>query len=395
MTKISAPTVMVSSTYYDLRQIRTDIEEFIDHDMGYIPLLSEFYSFPVDPDKRTIENCRARVNENADIFVLIIGGRYGHVEAASQKSVTNLEYLTARVKGIPIYAFVEKQTLISLSLWEKKPDGDFSAIVENTAVFDFIRDVRTKDSVWTFEFETAQDIIQALRHQFAHQMLEGLNLSTKIRKANLQDTLKDLSGRAYIIAVEKPDAWEYKLLAQVIADSIDKSKELKRRYIDKVALGPAEGFSLPDIEKWSSPRIHELQEIAHTLEHTVNVRVQAALGAPGEPGDIEQIASAAWLIGEIYREALEWSLRVRRAASHESLKSVIDVMASFPDDIIDKVEMFGNPFLKKIEAGLSPNATEEDKHIDMQFTFDFTHGDEFQEALDQLRYDIEAGNVKP
>lgn len=369
MIRVSAPTVMVSSTYYDLRQVRADLEEFIDHDIGYIPLLSEFSSFPIDPDKKTIENCRIRVNENADILVLIIGGRYGHVESASNKSVTNLEYLAARTKGIPIYAFVEKQTLISLPLWEKNPDGDFSSIVETTAVFEFVRDVRSKDGVWTFEFETAQDIIRALRHQFAHQMLEGLKLSAKIRKANLPDTLENLSGRAFTIAVEKPDAWEYKLLGQVVADSIDKYKELKRRFIDKVAIGSAERVSLPNIQDWSAPRIHELSEIVHALEHTINVRVQKALGPPGEPGDAEEIVSAAWLIGEAYREALEWSLRIRRAAGHDRLKPIINAMAMFPEDLIEKVETLGNPFLKKIEAGLSPDATEEDKIINMQISY--------------------------
>ena len=54
----TAPSVMVSSTFYDLRQIRTDLSVFISDNLGYIPLLSEFPSFPVDPDVDTIENCR-------------------------------------------------------------------------------------------------------------------------------------------------------------------------------------------------------------------------------------------------------------------------------------------------------------------------------------------------
>lgn len=57
----TAPTIMVSSTFYDLRQIRKDLDVFISEDLGYIPLLSELPSFPVDPDVDTIENCRRRV----------------------------------------------------------------------------------------------------------------------------------------------------------------------------------------------------------------------------------------------------------------------------------------------------------------------------------------------
>ena len=64
----STPTVMISSTFYDLRQIRTNLAEFITDDLGYLPLLSEFPSFPVNPDLNTVENCQARVKENADIY---------------------------------------------------------------------------------------------------------------------------------------------------------------------------------------------------------------------------------------------------------------------------------------------------------------------------------------
>jgi len=59
-----APTIMVSSTFYDLRQIRADLSSFISDELGYIPLLSELPSFPIDPDFDIIENCRRRVNQN-------------------------------------------------------------------------------------------------------------------------------------------------------------------------------------------------------------------------------------------------------------------------------------------------------------------------------------------
>jgi len=86
MSSVSAPCVMVSSTFYDLRQIRADLEEFLAKDLGYHPLLSEFPSFPVDPDKTTIENCRRRVQQNADVVVLVIGGR-GEDTGSQRRSI--------------------------------------------------------------------------------------------------------------------------------------------------------------------------------------------------------------------------------------------------------------------------------------------------------------------
>lgn len=51
------PSIFVSSTCYDLKQIRRDIREFIEADLGYEAILSEYDSFPIDPDKDTINNC--------------------------------------------------------------------------------------------------------------------------------------------------------------------------------------------------------------------------------------------------------------------------------------------------------------------------------------------------
>ena len=38
------PSIFVSSTCYDLKQIRQDIREFIEADLGYEAILSEFIS---------------------------------------------------------------------------------------------------------------------------------------------------------------------------------------------------------------------------------------------------------------------------------------------------------------------------------------------------------------
>lgn len=62
------PSIFVSSTCYDLKQIRRDIREFIEADLGYEAILSEYDSFPIDPDKDTINNCLRVVEQRADIL---------------------------------------------------------------------------------------------------------------------------------------------------------------------------------------------------------------------------------------------------------------------------------------------------------------------------------------
>lgn len=71
-------------------------------------MMSEQNDFPIDPQLDNWENCINAVKKYADIFVLIIGNRYGAV-GETGKSITNTEYLTAVQKGIPIYTFSLKQ----------------------------------------------------------------------------------------------------------------------------------------------------------------------------------------------------------------------------------------------------------------------------------------------
>ena len=89
--------IFVSSTCYDLSQIRVDLSQFITSN-GHLPILSEFESFPINPAKNTIENCIKIVKESADVLLLIVGNRYGST-VANGKSITNVEFLTAQQKA--------------------------------------------------------------------------------------------------------------------------------------------------------------------------------------------------------------------------------------------------------------------------------------------------------
>jgi hypothetical protein len=138
----TVPQIMISSTFFDLKHVRADLGRFISEELGCRPLVSELPSFPIDPDVDTIENCQRRVEQDADILVLIIGGRYGFIDSRSAKSVTNLEYLAARAKGIPIYAFVDRRILAVLPVWHANKEGVFSGVVDDPLVFAFIEEVR-------------------------------------------------------------------------------------------------------------------------------------------------------------------------------------------------------------------------------------------------------------
>ena len=145
MNKIN---IFVSSTCYDLSQIRTDLHESICN-LGYTPVLSEFANFPINPSVNTVENCIEVVNSSADIFVLILGNRYGY-QLGSGKSITNLEFLAAKGKNIPIYVFMNKKLINILPVYLNNKSSDYSNFVDNTEIFEFANEIRNNSGLWSF-----------------------------------------------------------------------------------------------------------------------------------------------------------------------------------------------------------------------------------------------------
>src|SRR4051794_15930311 len=81
---MAKPRVFVSSTYYDLKYVRSSLELFIDS-LGFDPILFEHGDVPFAPDKALDESCYREV-QNSDIYVIIVGGRYGSERSDSRKA---------------------------------------------------------------------------------------------------------------------------------------------------------------------------------------------------------------------------------------------------------------------------------------------------------------------
>lgn len=380
------PSVFVSSTCYDLKQIRQDLRDFIECDLGYEPILSEYDSFPINPDIDTVENCLRVVEQRADILVLIVGGRYGYVTNHADKSITNLEYLRAKCKGIPIYVFVEQSIINILPVWEKNPNADFSDIVESNRVFSFVKELRSQDSNWVHEFRCASDIISCLKQQFAFLINDSLLLRKHFVKEKISPKILKYSGKVFEIAVEKPELWEYRLFAAALKYNLECLDELRYDLKYGISLKNVLIIDEPqEILTIAQTKMHELSSKVALLEIIINNALVEALGEPGQSGNAEYIIYVAEKIISIYKSIHEWALDFKSFIVPEEFRNLLSAMSKWSGGIIQDIEHFISNLNKGIEQ-LLINDLESEEVRTISFTLEINIADtnEVEEELKKI-----------
>ena len=337
MPKGNKTTLFVSSTCYDLGQVRADLRDFSES-IGFEPILSEFDSFPVNPNQNTLSNCLEAVKNRTDIFVLVVGGRYGSIADAG-KSITNLEYFEAKAKGIPKYVFIKEDVLALLPIWKANPDADYSSAVDNPSLFEFISDLRDSGDVWVFPFSNAQSIIGTLRKQLSYLFADCLNLRAKAHGSD--PLVASLGPKAFRLAVEKPIGWEWLIFAQVLSDEI--ASHNSKRLDAELGISFGEPTSLEDIHDvtaWVSSRFGWMSTTIEQLSRALNDGFIKAVGEPGESGDLKRIVHLAKRIGDGYEQLLDWKLQFLRVSCDEEFETLMKLASEFSSNAIREVEEF-------------------------------------------------------
>jgi hypothetical protein len=180
---MAIPRVFISSTCYDLSEVRDSLVDFI-RSFGFEPVLSETGDVFYHPDIHTHDSCLKEI-ENCQLFILIIGGRFGGSYVAdTKKSIVNAEYNTAIEKQIPVFTFVKKNVHSDHHVYLKNKTNSslkdivFPSIESNSfaeKIFSFIDEVRMAPvNNGFFAFEFARDIISLLRKQWAGMFFDFL-----------------------------------------------------------------------------------------------------------------------------------------------------------------------------------------------------------------------------
>ena len=346
MSKGNKTSLFISSTCYDLNQVRADLRDFSES-IGFDPILSDFDTFPVNPSQNTLNNCLEAVRSKADIFLLIVGGRYGSITETG-KSITNLEFSEAKAKGIPKYVFIKDDVLNLLQTWKDNPDADFSATVDTPKLFEFISDLRDSGEIWVFPFSNAQDIANTLRKQLSYLFSESLELRNKFYGCDAD--LTHLKSNALRIAIKHPKGWEYLLFAQILNDQV-RSYHSKRLDTELgISFGePIKLDDSDDVIPWVLSRFNWMSNTIEQLSKALNTGFIKATGELGEPGDIQRITHLAIRIGNGYEQLLDWNLQFSRVNVDEKFEFLISSTSNFALNPISEIEEFAFNLYNNVE----------------------------------------------
>lgn len=183
--------VFVSSTYTDLIEERQAAVEAI-LDAGHIPAGMELFKAGNESQLNTIYKW---INES-DVYMLILGGRYGSVESKSGKSYTQLEYEYALSKNIPVFSLVLSESFLKNKI--NSPSLGLFNVMEQNAPNKYQSFKSLVMSKIIREVDDCKDIkiqVHATLNEFAHKY----NLIGWVRNIYENDNTELLKSNALLI----------------------------------------------------------------------------------------------------------------------------------------------------------------------------------------------------
>ncbi|MFD0672657.1 DUF4062 domain-containing protein [Cohnella sp. GCM10027633] len=198
---MARPRVFISSTFYDLKQVRENIDTFINS-LGYIPIRNEEGQIPYGNDDVLDQDCYDEV-ENCDIFVSIIGSRFGSESSYGRMSISQKELETAIYLNKQIYIFIDKNVQAEYETY--KLNKNLKSMkwrhVDDRRIYEYLDELNELDiNKPMFAFETSKDIITKLQEQWSGLFQKLLKTQEERIRFNVVEKLEDAAEMFHRIA---------------------------------------------------------------------------------------------------------------------------------------------------------------------------------------------------
>ncbi len=213
---MAKPRIFISSTFYDLKHVRFDLENFIKG-LGYDTIMNDRGNIPYSADRTLEDSCYDEVSR-CDILLGIIGNKYGSSSNEEDYSISMKEIKTAIRNNKQVFIFVEKSVLNENQLYmanKEKADIKYVA-VDNINIHKFIEEIRSlRINNAMIPFESSSDITTYLKEQFAGLFQRLLQERSTVTEQTTYYDLKEISNEL------KHTLAEIDISNKELADKID------------------------------------------------------------------------------------------------------------------------------------------------------------------------------
>jgi hypothetical protein len=189
---MAKPRIFISSTFYDLRQVRTDLERFI-REIGYEPIQHERGQIPYGSQEKLESYCYKEISQ-VDIVVNIVGGRFGSGSFEEAYSISQMELKTALKLNKQSYTFVDSAVMAEYRMYLKNKDvpGIRYVAADDDRIFRFIEEMQALPrNNQVIEFRQAEEIASHLREQWAGLFQRFLQQQEQIIDRRAADDLHE------------------------------------------------------------------------------------------------------------------------------------------------------------------------------------------------------------
>lgn len=208
MTSADTKTVFVSSTVFDLLDVRAELSAAI-REMGLIPYVSGCDDSEISalPTANSIETCLEHVRR-ADFVIVVLDQRYGPrlgKVGFEDISATQLEYREARRSGKPIWLYARDRLEAEYRLWTKNREQGLTLRWAEHSLLEFLHEHQKLDATkpgsnW---FDTFADSVHLKRLISRDLALPSSN--SRIRRLLETNSLPSVSPEVHAVHFERTD----------------------------------------------------------------------------------------------------------------------------------------------------------------------------------------------
>jgi len=240
-------TIFISSTCYDLKDLRAEVEKFL-FDKGHSLLLSDRANFPHPLGIHRHDICIQNAGK-CDLFVLVIDSRFGALYYKDHNiSITWAEFNEAIKTSRKIIAFVRQEVFNerqSCRHNQRKGNLFDPFFVDNIKTFDLIDEVQKHgDGIWMQPFENSVQIKEKLEniHDTKHSLINKEEPQLDLSLSEIP--LDVLSGSTASFIVKNYDLGESKTInAEILQSAIDKIPENVQTWGEILGSEPIPNYS--------------------------------------------------------------------------------------------------------------------------------------------------------